>query len=141
MTPTPPAPPPIPDAVAVVVREASGITAVLIAVSAVLSGEGDPVALLTMLLVITIAGAGARLFWEADTELSARRQLGFIGVSVLASIAISLILWRWTSTYPGPAMGFALGLALLGPADALKVIRGLVQRILTNVSPPENKGG
>ena len=105
-------------------------------------GAGGPSgAFLGTLGLMALGGAWARLFWDATTATySLRRQLGFVGISVATSFVMALVLWETSGDYPAFLMGIATLTALVGPTDALRLLRGVLARAL-GVGSQDGKGG
>lgn len=90
------------------------------------------------LLVAAALGALARLLFDAATETySCRRQVGFLLMSMATAIAVTAFLWELLAKRPTALIAADIGVALLGPVDALAIVRGLLQRLIG--TPPTLK--
>ena len=106
------------------------------ATAAIFGDAGPSVAFLGTLLLYSFAGATGRLFLDAATgTFSVRRQIGFVLVSVVTAFATAFVLWHALGVdYPTVVMGWAIVMALLGPVDALGLLRSALERVLA--APP-----
>ena len=96
-----------------------------------LFGSGPSIAVLVTLGLFALGGALARLFWDATTaDYPVRRQVGFVGVSVVAAFALTFVVWERARDYPAFLVGLATISALIGPADVLTRLRGLFARLV-----------
>lgn len=101
------------------------------AVATIFGPTGPSGAFLGALAFFALGGAWARLFWDATTgTYSLRRQLGFVGLSVVTALTTAMCLWDQASKYPTFLMGISTFTALIGPADALRLLRRLALRVL-----------
>lgn len=111
----------------------TAVGALVVSVTAAIFGEAGPsVAFLLTLLLYSCAGAMGRLFLDAASgEFTVRRQCGFVLVSVVTAFATAFVLWHSLGVdYPTVVMGWAIVMALLGPVDALGLLRGVIERVL-----------
>ena len=138
MTTPSPSPAGLADAV---VCDASGLAALLLALGTALDGTADRGTLLVLIFVFALAGAGARLFWDADSGLTFRRQCGFVGVSSLSALALSFLAWPWAQSYPGPLLFCCIAMAMVGPRNALELLGAALRRVLTTVPQSPKDGG
>ena len=127
-----------PDATAITTGLAVGST-----LAAIFGDTGPTTSFLVVLGLFATAGAIARLFYDATTgQYSYRRQLGFVGLSVVTAIVTALLLWgAMGRLYPTLLMGVATTMAILGPQDALRLLRGVLERVLNaSAQPPGDRG-
>lgn len=109
----------------------------VVAAAVALLGEGGPsLAFLETIGLFAVGGALARLFWDATAaDYSFRRQVGFVGVSVVAAFGLAFVLWDKAKMYPSFLAGITTLAALVGPADMLTIVRDLFMRTLSRGAP------
>jgi hypothetical protein len=99
---------------------------------AIFGASGPTVAFLVTVGLFAFGGACARLFWDASTDtFTVRRQIGFVGTSVVAAFALAFVLWQQAREYPAFLVGLATISALIGPADVLTILRDIFTRTLS----------
>lgn len=97
----------------------------------ILGASGPSLAVLVTLGLFALGGALARLFWDAATaDYSLRRQIGFVGISVVAAFALTFVAWERGRDYPAFMVGLATISALIGPADVLTLLQALFMRVV-----------
>lgn len=113
------------------------LVGVVVGATATIFGDAGPsAAFLLTLLLYSFAGATGRLFlYAATSTFTFRRQLGFVLVSVCTAFATAFVLWHALGIqYPTVVMGWAIVMALLGPMDALELLRRALERVLASDS-------
>jgi hypothetical protein len=87
--------------------------------------------------LFALGGSCARLFWDAATDAyTARRQVGFVGVSIVLAYAIAFLLWDRSREYPAFILGLTTLVAMVGPVDALQMVRDFVLRLVRDAGAP-----